>query len=107
MTNKLMLIILLIFFQTNFTLEAKIPSNKYTIHASELEHTALIRLADIFTLIDEWNYFTIDGFTIQARNQQMLSTLLYAVSPNHTRHQAQLFSPHSWKKRGRPFCLDI
>ena len=64
-----MLIILLIFFQTQFTLEAKIPSNKYTIHASELEHTALIRLADIFTLIDEWSYFTIDGFTIQAGNQ--------------------------------------
>jgi hypothetical protein len=69
MIYKLILFCLLIFLQNQSSLAANFPSKKYTIHASELEHITLIRLADIFTLIDEWNYFTIDGFTIQAGNQ--------------------------------------
>jgi len=30
-----------------------------------LQHVGLIRLSDIFTLVDEWDYFSVEGYTWQ------------------------------------------
>jgi len=39
---------------------------KYTFNKDQLTHAGLVRLSDIFFLIDEFDYYSIDGFTWQA-----------------------------------------
>jgi len=38
---------------------------KYTLKRETLEHAGLVRLSDIFTLIDEWDFYSVEGFTRQ------------------------------------------
>jgi len=68
MKFKLILQFLLLILQIQFTLAANTHSTQYTIQNSDLIHSSLNRLSDIFKLIDEWHNITIDGFTIQAGN---------------------------------------
>ncbi len=39
---------------------------KHTLYRNQLNHAGLVRLSDILSLIDEFDYFSIDGFTWQA-----------------------------------------
>ena len=38
---------------------------KYTLSRETLDHAGLVRLSDIFTLIDEWDYYSVEGYTLQ------------------------------------------
>jgi len=39
--------------------------SKYTLNREMLQHAGLARLSDIFTLIDEWDYYSVEGYTWQ------------------------------------------
>jgi hypothetical protein len=38
---------------------------RYTLSIEQLQHAGLTRLPDIFSLIDEWDYYSLEGYTLQ------------------------------------------
>jgi len=44
---------------------AEDSSSTYTLHRDRLQHAGLVRLSDIFTLIDEWDMYSVEGYTFQ------------------------------------------
>ena len=63
---RIFYIILFIFSLCSFSSGATPCHLKYTLKRDQLIHAGLVRLSDIFFLIDEFQYYSIDGFTRQA-----------------------------------------
>jgi len=58
----LILFLLSLFFQDS---TADDNYSKYTLKRETLQNAGLVRLSDIFTLIDEWDQYSVEGYTRQ------------------------------------------
>jgi len=65
MTGKLYIIYLILALEFGYS-RPSVNILKYTIQRDQLEHAGLVRLSDVFFLIDEFDCFSIDGFTWQS-----------------------------------------
>jgi len=66
--NRVRRYILLILLTLSLFIQESLADDnypQYTLSREMLQHVGLIRLSDIFTLVDEWDYFSVEGYTWQ------------------------------------------
>jgi len=65
LARKVICLVYILLFPIIHQSLARDSGSKYTLHREMLQHAGLARLSDIFTLIDEWDTYSVEGFTFQ------------------------------------------